>query len=70
LNIREVFETTKGSKLEIFAHKIMNGDAYAKEKFHDFVCASFEFKNQNFGMLQSLGNIQILCQSTSIPHLS
>jgi hypothetical protein len=52
LNIREVFETTKGSKLEIFAHKIMNGDAYAKEKCHDFVCASFEFKNQNFGMLQ------------------
>jgi hypothetical protein len=43
LNIREAFETTKGSKLGIFAHKIMDGDAYAKEKCHDFMCASFEF---------------------------
>jgi hypothetical protein len=46
LNIRETFETGNRSKLGIFAHKIMNGDAYAKEKCHDFVCASFEFKKK------------------------
>jgi hypothetical protein len=40
LSIRETYETSKGSKLGIFAHKIMSGDAYAREKCHDFMCAS------------------------------
>jgi hypothetical protein len=32
LNIREAFETTKGSKLGIFAQEIMCRDAYARKE--------------------------------------